>query len=291
MSAELGDGSGRRGRRPRPGAARLRQGRGHRRRRHPARQVPPQGQVPLAPLEGGFGFCNVVFGWDSADVCYDNAAYTGWHSGYPDAQAQRRPRRPTARCRGTATAPFFLGDFVDARGRAARRLPAPAPARASSPAREAAGYARQVRPRVRVVQLPGDAAVAAAKGFRDLDAAHARACSATRCCAWRRTGRSSTRCSSSCGAFGVPLEGLHTETGPGVFEAAILLRRRARGRRPGRAVQDRRPRRSATASAIMPTLHGQVEHRAARVQRPHPPEPLGLDGERNVFYDDDDAAR
>ena len=38
-----------------------------------------------AALEGGFGFCNVVFGWDAADVCYDNASYTGWHTGYPDA--------------------------------------------------------------------------------------------------------------------------------------------------------------------------------------------------------------
>src|SRR6186713_792551 len=41
----------------------------------------------LSAVEGGFGFCNVVFGWDSSDVCYDNSAYTGWHSGYPDAHA------------------------------------------------------------------------------------------------------------------------------------------------------------------------------------------------------------
>lgn len=37
---------------------------------------------------GGLGFCNVVLGWDSNDVCYDNISYTGWHSGYPDAQVQ-----------------------------------------------------------------------------------------------------------------------------------------------------------------------------------------------------------
>ena len=34
------------------------------------------------------GFCNVVFGWDMGDVCYDNARYTGWHTGYPDALAR-----------------------------------------------------------------------------------------------------------------------------------------------------------------------------------------------------------
>ncbi|TNF00675.1 MAG: glutamine synthetase, partial [Deltaproteobacteria bacterium] len=38
----------------------------------------------LSILEGGFGFCDVVFGWDSSDVCYDKVDFTGWHSGYPD---------------------------------------------------------------------------------------------------------------------------------------------------------------------------------------------------------------
>ncbi len=44
----------------------------------------------LGAARDGFGFCNVVFGWDSADVCYDAAAYTGWQSGYPDALCARR---------------------------------------------------------------------------------------------------------------------------------------------------------------------------------------------------------
>ncbi len=39
----------------------------------------------LSVAEKGFGFCDVVFGWDAADVAYDNAAVTGWHTGYPDA--------------------------------------------------------------------------------------------------------------------------------------------------------------------------------------------------------------
>ena len=37
--------------------------------------------------EGGLGFCDVVFGWDSGDVLYDNASVTGWHTGYPDIHA------------------------------------------------------------------------------------------------------------------------------------------------------------------------------------------------------------
>ena len=35
----------------------------------------------------GLGFCDVIFGWDSADRCYDNIEFTGWHSGYPDRSA------------------------------------------------------------------------------------------------------------------------------------------------------------------------------------------------------------
>ena len=31
---------------------------------------------------GGFGFCDVVFGWDSSDQCYDNTSVTGWQHGF-----------------------------------------------------------------------------------------------------------------------------------------------------------------------------------------------------------------
>jgi glutamine synthetase len=37
---------------------------------------------------GGFGFCDVVFGWDSSDVTYDNTVLTGWQHGFPDALAR-----------------------------------------------------------------------------------------------------------------------------------------------------------------------------------------------------------
>ena len=37
--------------------------------------------------ESAVGFCDVVFGWDSGDVLYDNAKVTGWHTGYPDIRA------------------------------------------------------------------------------------------------------------------------------------------------------------------------------------------------------------
>ncbi|MBM3235489.1 glutamine synthetase [Candidatus Poribacteria bacterium] len=42
----------------------------------------------FSAAEGGFGFCDVVFGWDSSDVLYDKSVITGWHTGYPDALAK-----------------------------------------------------------------------------------------------------------------------------------------------------------------------------------------------------------
>ena len=64
---------------------------------------------------GGFGFCDVVFGWDAHDRCYDNAQVTGWQHGFPDALA--RLDLDTARhVPWDGGVPFFLGEFVNADG-------------------------------------------------------------------------------------------------------------------------------------------------------------------------------
>src|SRR6185369_4740427 len=36
----------------------------------------------FSALDKGFGFCDVVLGWDSNDQLYDNVKYTGWHTAY-----------------------------------------------------------------------------------------------------------------------------------------------------------------------------------------------------------------
>jgi glutamine synthetase len=65
--------------------------------------------------KGGFGFCDVVFGWDAHDVCYDNTQVTGWQHGFPDALA--RLDLGTARhVPWDSGVPFFLGEFVNADG-------------------------------------------------------------------------------------------------------------------------------------------------------------------------------
>src|SRR5260221_6870224 len=69
----------------------------------------------LSAAQSGMSFCDVIFGWDIGDVLYDNAKFTGWHTGYPDANCRIAldtfrliPWEP-----GTA---FFLLDFVGPAG-------------------------------------------------------------------------------------------------------------------------------------------------------------------------------
>jgi len=45
----------------------------------------------FSALDNGFGFCDVVLGWDCKDQLYDNVTYTGWHTGYPDAPVKIIP--------------------------------------------------------------------------------------------------------------------------------------------------------------------------------------------------------
>ncbi len=41
----------------------------------------------LASIDKGFEFCNVVFGWDSNDTLYKKDSFTGWQDGFKDATA------------------------------------------------------------------------------------------------------------------------------------------------------------------------------------------------------------
>jgi glutamine synthetase len=45
----------------------------------------------ISSLKDGFAFCDVVLGWDSNDKLYDNITFTGWHTGYPDAEVRIIP--------------------------------------------------------------------------------------------------------------------------------------------------------------------------------------------------------
>jgi glutamine synthetase len=169
----------------------------------------------LAALESGFGFCDVVLGWDSNDQLYDNVAYTGWHTAYPDAPVRVVPEtlRPIPFENDT---PFFLAEFAP-------------PADAVCPR----GTLRRVVEKARAMGFEPYAAVeyefflfeetphsVREKNYRGLKPITP-----------GFFGYSVLRNSALaewyhelldlCEKMGFPLEGLHTETGAGVLEAAI----------------------------------------------------------------------
>ena len=167
---------------------------------------------------GGFGFCNVVFGWDSADVCYDNGTYTGWHTGYPDAVA--RVDLSSARTvPWDGGVPFFLADFENGRGGPLPVCPRSLLKKIVARAQDA-GFMPKAGLEFEWFNFQETPESLAAKHYvspKPLTPG--------------MFGYSLVRMANSrpffnamldeLGAFGVPIEGLHTETGPGVFEAAI----------------------------------------------------------------------
>ncbi len=64
-------------------------------------------------LKGGFGFCDVVLGWDSNDQLYDNTSFTGWHTAYPDAGVRLIPET-LRQIPFEGGMPLILGEFTGA---------------------------------------------------------------------------------------------------------------------------------------------------------------------------------
>ena len=169
-------------------------------------------------LDGGFGFCDVIFGWDMADALYDASKVTGWHSGYPDAHAvldvttaRRIPWEP-----GVIA---LLCDFRDATG-------APHPACPRS-------LLKRIRDRARALGFESSfGAEFEFFFFREtretLEQKHYQNLvpldPGMMGYSWLRTGQDAELARDildSLAAHDVGLEGFHTETGPGVYEAAI----------------------------------------------------------------------
>ena len=173
----------------------------------------------LAAAEKGFGFCNVVFGWDSSDVCYDNSQYTGWHTGYPDAQA-KIDLSTYRQVPWDDHVPFFLGDFEDGHGKALEVCPRQLLKKVIARCVQA-GYQPTAGMEYEWFNFKETPQSLADKNFTQLQTLSP-----------GMFGYSILRSTlnqpffkalmEEMPAFGIPIEGLHTETGPGVLEAAIL---------------------------------------------------------------------
>jgi len=172
----------------------------------------------LSIAEKGFGFCDVVFGWDAGDVAYDNAKITGWHTGYPDttASVDVQTFRQVPWENGI---PFFLADFSNAAN--VKNICPRTLLKKIKKQAEDAGYVPYFSQEFEWFNFIDNRDELYKNDFRNPQPMTP-----------GMFGYSVLRASQqgsyfhdlfdSLKKFDVPLEGIHTETGPGVYEAAIL---------------------------------------------------------------------
>jgi glutamine synthetase len=171
----------------------------------------------LSSLEKGYGFCDVVLGWDSNDQLYDNVKVTGWHTAYPDAGVRLLPET-TRLIPFEGDLPLVLSEFSGAHEAVCPR-----------------GALRRVLKRASDMGFDVASAVeyefflfeetphsVREKNYRDLK-------NVTPGFYGYSVLRSTVHAEfyhellDMCRAMDMELEGLHTETGPGVLEAAIRV--------------------------------------------------------------------
>jgi glutamine synthetase len=171
----------------------------------------------FSALDGGMGFCDVVLGWDSNDQLYDNATYTGWHTAYPDAPVRIVPDtcRDLPHENGML---FFMGEFAE---KAEEVCPRAALRRVIDKARKM-GFEPMSAVEYEFFVFEETPHSVRAKGYKNLKPITP-----------GYFGYSVLRNSvhsewyhallQQCEAMDTPIEGLHTETGAGVLEAAIRV--------------------------------------------------------------------
>jgi glutamine synthetase len=169
-------------------------------------------------LTGGFGFCDVIFGWDIADVLYDNAQVTGWHTGYPDAHATLDPSTLRMLPWEPNTA-AMLADFRDETGKAHPACPRSLFRRVIDKAK-GMGLDAKFACEFEFFVFEETPRSLHEKGFAGLTSLTPGMFGYS----WVREGQQGKLMAAildGMRAFDVEIEGLHTETGPGVYEVAI----------------------------------------------------------------------
>ncbi|MGJ7033124.1 glutamine synthetase family protein [Niabella hirudinis] len=163
-------------------------------------------------------FCDVIFGWDAADVAYDNGNYTGWQTGYPDAPA-RIDLSTFRKIPWENDLPFFLGEIISSKGAPAAVCPRQLLKKVCHDA-EQMGYHPVAAQEFEWYNFSETPQSAADKGFRNLTPLTPGMFGYS---VLRSALKNSffTDLFEDLRRFDIPLEGIHTETGPGTYEAAI----------------------------------------------------------------------
>jgi glutamine synthetase len=169
----------------------------------------------LGALDKGMGFCDVVLGWDSNDQQYDNITFTGWHTAFPDAPVRLLPQT----CRALpleGNMLLFLGEFA---GTAEQVCPRATLRRVLERA-SSMGYAASAAAEYEFFLFNETPASVREKNYRGLS-------NLTPGYFGYSVLRSSVHVElyqqllQLADDMRMPIEGLHTETGPGVIEAAL----------------------------------------------------------------------
>ena len=169
-------------------------------------------------LQSGYGFCDVVFGWDSSDVCYDNVQLTGWHTGYPDKLC-RIDLSTFRNVPWQDNIPFFLADYSNPDGDGLPACPRSLLKHIVKQCTEM-GYHAEFAQEFEWFNFRETPQSINDKNFTNINTLTP-----------GMFGYSILRTSENSDfyydlfnlltEFNIPIEGLHTETGPGVYEAAI----------------------------------------------------------------------
>ena len=166
-------------------------------------------------LEQGIGFCDVVLGWDCNDQAYDNAEITGWHTGYPD-QSVRIDLSTLRNIPWQNNLHFFLADFSSSNSPACSR----SLLRKIQTSAIEMGFHTEFAQEFEWFNFRETPQTLEQKKYSGLEALTP-----------GMFGYSILRTSLEndyysdliklLNGFNIPIEGIHTETGPGVYEAAI----------------------------------------------------------------------
>jgi glutamine synthetase len=170
----------------------------------------------LSVLEKGLGFCDVVLGWDSNDQLYDNVKFTGWHTAYPDAMVRVLPatRRDIPFEPKTA---LFLAEFT---GSAEAVCPRGTLRRVLKRAADM-GYGVSAAAEFEFFMFAETPESVREKGYRNLKNMTPGSFGYS---VLRNSVHSDIyhKLLDLGDAMRFPIEGLHTETGPGVLEAPLI---------------------------------------------------------------------